>query len=137
METKKIKHLELIRVELQVDKKHAIYCKNYVKARNSHIQLKQLNKEILQEQEKLWNYTLSVKVNTNSIDYLIEIYKYFDQFNYKSLLYNKISTQLSIVNKEIDDLFLQDNCEKSTIKINELHQLRKFILEKEAVSKER
>lgn len=131
METKKIKHLELIRVELQVDKKHAIYCKNYVKAINSHIQLKQLNKAILQEQEKLWNYTLSVKVNTNSIDYLIEIYKYFDQLNYKSLLYTKISTQLSIVNKEIDDLFLRDNYEESTIKINELHQLRKFILEKE------
>lgn len=131
METKKIKHLELIRVEIQHQKKWSIYKKNYKKARNYHIQLKQLNKAIKQEQDKLWNFTLSVKVNTNSINYLIEIYKYFDQLNYKSLLYSKILAQLSIVNDEIDDLFLQDNFEKSTIKINELQQLRKFISEKE------
>ncbi|MFV0189713.1 MULTISPECIES: hypothetical protein [Empedobacter] len=131
METKKIKQLEFIRAKLQVDKKHAIYCKNYAKARNCHIRLKNINNSINQEQNKLWNYTLSVKVNTYSIDYLIEIYKYFDQINYKSLLYNKILTQLSIVNEEIDDLFLQDNLEKSTIKINELRQLREFIVEKE------
>lgn len=131
MDTKKIKHLEFIQVKLQVDKKHAIYCKNYAKARNCHIRLKNINNTINQEQNKLWNYTLSVKVNTNSIDYLIEIYKYFDQINYKSLLHGKILAQLSIVNEEIDDLFLQDNLEKSKIKINELQQLRKFILEKE------
>ncbi|WP_291122150.1 hypothetical protein [Empedobacter sp. UBA7620] len=131
METKKIKHLEFIRAELQVDKKHAIYCKNYAKARDCHIRLKNLNNAINQEQDKLWNYTLSVKVNTNSIDYLIEIYKYFDQLNYKSLLHGKILAQLSIVNEEIDNLFLQDNLEKSTIKINELQQLRRFISEKE------
>ncbi len=131
METKKIKHLEFIRAELQVDKKHAIYCKNYAKARDCHIRLKNLNNTINQEQDKLWNYTLSVKVNTNSIDYLIEIYKYFDQLNYKSLLHGKILAQLSIVNEEIDNLFLQDNLEKSTIKINELQQLRRFISEKE------
>ena len=131
METKKIKYLEFIRAKLQVDKKHAIYCKNYAKARDCHIRLKNINNTINQEQNKLCNYTLSVKVNTYSIDYLIEIYKYFDQFNYKSLLYGKILAQLSIVNKEIDDLFLQDNLEKSTIKINELQQLRKFISEKE------
>ena len=131
METKKIKYLEFIRAKLQVDKKHAIYCKNYAKARDCHIRLKNINNTINQEQNKLWNYTLSVKVNTYSIDYLIEIYKYFDQINYKSLLYNKILTQLSIVNEEIDDLFLQDNLEKSTIKINELRQLREFIVEKE------
>ncbi|MDH2208077.1 hypothetical protein N5J53_13800 [Empedobacter sp. GD03644] len=131
METKKIKHLEFIRAELQVDKKHAIYCKNYSRARDCHIRLKNLNNAINQEQDKLWNYTLSVKVNINSIDYLIEIYKYFDQLNYKLLLHGKILAQLSIVNEEIDDLFLQENYEKSTIKINELQQLRQFITEKE------
>lgn len=131
METKILKHLEFIRVELQFDKKHAIYCKNYAKARDCHIRLKNLNNRIIQEQDKLWNYTLSVKVNTNSIDYLIEIYKYFDQLNYRSLLYSKILAQLTIVNDEIDELFLQDNFEKSIIKINELKQLRKFISEKE------
>lgn len=131
METKILKHLEFIRVELQFDKKHAIYCKNYAKARDCHIRLKNLNNRIIQEQDKLWNYTLSVKVNTNSIDYLIEIYKYFDQLNYRSLLYSKILAQLTIVNDEIDELFLQDNFEKSIIKINEIKQLRKFISEKE------
>jgi len=131
MDTKKIKHLEFIQAKLQVDKKHAIYCKNYAKARNCHIRLNNINNTINQEQNKLWNYTLSVKVNTYSIDYLIEIYKYFDQINYKSLLHGKILAQLSIVNEEIDDFFLQDNLEKSKIKINELQQLRKFILEKE------
>ncbi|HCC94273.1 MAG TPA: hypothetical protein DEQ26_08080 [Flavobacteriaceae bacterium] len=134
METKKIKHLEFIQAKLQVDKKHAIYCKNYAKARNCHIRLKNINNSINQEQNKPWNYTLSVKVNTYSIDYLIEIYKYFDQLNHKSLLHSKILAQLSIVNEEIDDLFLQDNLEKSTIKINELQQLRRFISEKELLN---
>ena len=67
METKKIKYLEFIRAKLQVDKKHAIYCKNYAKARDCHIRLKNINNTINQEQNKLWNYTLSVKVNTYSI----------------------------------------------------------------------
>lgn len=131
MDTKKIKHLEFIRAKLQIDKKHAIYCKNYAKARDCHIRLKNLNNAINQEQDKLWNYTLSVKVTKSSIDYLIEIYKYFDQLNYKSLLHGKILAQLSIVNEDIDDLFLQENYEKSIIKINELQQLRRFISEKE------
>lgn len=93
MDTKKIKHLEFIRAKLQVDKKHAIYCKNYAKARNCHIRLKNINNSINQEQDKLWNYVLNESISVTNFQLFENIFRYFDQKNYQSRMIDKIENQ--------------------------------------------
>lgn len=102
MDTIKIRHLELRQTELLVEKKYALQTKYYSQVRNIHLQIKKIERTIKHEQIKLWNYTLQSQINEKNYIFFYEIYKYFDELNYKSLLFEKFTHQISELEEQIE-----------------------------------
>ena len=102
MDTIKIRHLELLQAELKVEKKNALKIKCYSRARNIHLQIKKAERAIKHEQIKLWNYTLQTKIIKKNFINFQEIYKYFDELNYKSLMFEKFIYQISELEEQIE-----------------------------------
>lgn len=131
MDTHKIKELELIRTKLQFQKYNLISIRRFTEARICHLKLMKLEEVINVEQDVLWKHTLNEKVSNDTVDSLIEIFKYFDQLNYKSRLFEKISNQIEVINKELDKYFTNDKMDNIQLKLVEINQLKTIIVRKE------
>lgn len=83
------------------------------------------------ERDFLWKYVLDEIVSNDTIDSLIDIFKYFDQLNYKSRLFEKISNQIEIINQELDQYITNDKLDDVQLKLFEINQLKTIIVKKE------
>lgn len=101
MDTIKIRHLELLRTELQFEKKNALNIKCYSRARNLHIQIRKVERNINYEQTKLWNYVLNKSISVANFQLFEDIYMYFDQLNYQLRIMDKIELEDKIIQEEI------------------------------------
>ncbi|MDM1543267.1 hypothetical protein OBK19_09410 [Empedobacter falsenii] len=131
MDTYKIKELELIRTKLQFQKYNLISKRQFTDARLCHLKLKKLEDLIHHERDFLWKYVLDEIVSNDTIDSLIDIFKYFDQLNYKSRLFEKISNQIEIINQELDQYITNDKLDDVQLKLFEINQLKTIIVKKE------
>ena len=104
MDTIKIRHLELLKTELQFEKKNALHINCYSKARNLHIQIRKVERDIKYEQIKLWNYVLNESISVTNFQLFEDIYRYFDQKNYQSRMIDKIENQKEYNQEELTRL---------------------------------
>ena len=104
MDTIKIRHLELLKTELQSEKKYALQIRCYSRARNLHIQIRKVERIIYYEQIKLWNYVLNESISVANFQLFEDIYRYFDQKNYQSRMIDKIENQKEYNQEELTRL---------------------------------
>lgn len=100
----KIRNLELLRTELQSEKKHALQIKCYSRARNLYIQIRKVERTIQNEQTRLWNFTLKRTISLNNFELFENVFKYFDQKNYQSRMIDKIENQTEYNQEEVTRL---------------------------------
>ena len=101
MDTIKIRHLELLKTELQSEKKYALQIRCYSRARNLHIQIRKVERIIYYEQIKLWNYVLNESISVTNFQLFEDIFRYFDQKNYQSRMIDKIENQNEYNQEEV------------------------------------
>ena len=101
MDTIKIRHLELLKTELQFEKKNALHINCYSKARTLHIQIRKVESDIKYEQIKLWNYVLNESISVTNFQLFEDIFRYFDQKNYQSRMIDKIENQKEYNQEEL------------------------------------
>lgn len=119
MDTIKIRHLELLKTELQFEKKNALHINCYSKARNLHIQIRKVERDIKYEQIKLWNYVLNESISVTNFQLFEDIYRYFDQLNYQIRIIDKIELEEKSIQEEIFGLISFKNYESIRKKYNQ------------------
>ena len=122
-----IKHLEMQRADLMYEKQFSLDIKCYSRARNLHLQLRKVERRIAQEQTKLWNFTLRTTINQKTINSYVEIYRYFDQLNYTSRLYDRIMLQIVTYNEALDQIYNNNGTTEISLIIAEINWLRNYI----------
>ena len=101
MDTIKIRHLEFLKTELQFEKKDALHINCYSRARYLHMQIRKVERNIKNEQIKLWNYVLNESISVNNFQLFEDIYRYFDQLNYQIRIMDKIENQNEYNQEEV------------------------------------
>lgn len=101
MDTIKMRHLELLKTELQFEKKNALNIKCYSRARILHIQIRKAERNIKYEQTKLWNYALRNSISADNFQLFEDIYRYFDELNYQLRIMDKIELEDKSIQEEI------------------------------------
>ncbi len=111
MDTIKIRHLEFLKTELQFEKKDALHIKCYSRARNLHMQIRKVERDIKFEQIKLWNYVLNESISVANFQLFEDIYRYFDQLNYQI-------RKIELEDKNVQEEILGLTCFKTTNQSN-------------------
>ena len=104
MDTIKIRHLEFLKTELQFEEKDALHINCYSRARYLHMQIRKVERNIKNEQIKLWNYVLNESISVNNFQLFEDIYRYFDQLNYQIRIMDKIENQNEYNQEEVTRL---------------------------------
>ena len=115
MDTIKIRHLEFLKTELQFEKKNALHIKCYSRARNLHMQIRKVERDIKYEQIKLWNYVLNESISVTNFQLFEDIYRYFNQLNYQIWIMDKIELEDKNVQEEIFGLTSLKNYESISL----------------------
>lgn len=131
MNTIRIKALELEFAELENNNLLFKKFKAFEKVKTNLIKHKKIQKNIKKEQVALWNFTIRNNVTKENIEVFLDIYKYFDQLNYKFRFYEKIIGQISQIHDELDRCY-RLNCKDFDIDQykNELEFLEQIIKQK-------
>jgi len=136
MDTIKIRHLELLKTELQFEKKNALHINCYSKARNLHIQIRKVERDIKYEQIKLWNYVLNESISVTNFQLFENIFRYFDQKNYQSRMIDKIENQNEYNQEEVTRSVSLQYYEFASAKQNENLYLMNLLNKRYAVNEE-
>ncbi len=136
MHTIKIRHLELLKTELQFEKKNALHINCYSKARTLHIQIRKVESDIKYEQIKLWNYVLNESISVTNFQLFENIFRYFDQKNYQSRMIDKIENQNEYNQEEVTRSVSLQYYEFASAKQNENLYLMNLLNKRYAVNEE-
>ena len=136
MHTIKIRHLEFLKTELQIEKKNALHINCYSKARNLHIQIRKIERDIKYEQIKLWNYVLNESISVTNFQLFENIYRYFDLKNYQLRVIDKIENQILFNQEEVTRSVGLQHYEFAYAKQNENLYLMNLLNKRYAVNEE-
>ena len=136
MDTIKIRHLELLKTELQFEKKNALHINCYSKAKNLHTQIRKVERDIKYEQIKLWNYVLNESISVTNFQLFEDIYRYFNLKNYQIRVIDKIENQILFNQEEVTRSVSLQHYEFASAKQNENLYLMNLLNKRYAVNEE-